>query len=102
MGGPEGLVRQREGGRLDARARIDHLLDADSFREIGLHAGSVGHGMSPATPADAFIAGHGYLEGRPLVVGAEDFTVMGGSIGVATKPSGIGWCSWRRRSRFRS
>ena len=85
MGGPESLVRQRERGRLDARARIDQLLDADSFREIGLHAGSVGHGMSPATPADAFVAGHGSIDGRPLVVGAEDFTVMGGSIGVATK-----------------
>ena len=85
MGGPERLARQREGGRLDARGRIDHLLDADSFREIGLHAGSVGHGMSPATPADALVAGHGSIDGRPLVVGAEDFTVMGGSIGVATK-----------------
>ncbi|MEO6470028.1 MAG: carboxyl transferase domain-containing protein, partial [Acidimicrobiia bacterium] len=85
MGGPESLVRQRESGRLDARGRIDLLLDADSFREIGLHAGSVGHGMSPATPADALVAGHGSIDGRPLVVGAEDFTVMGGSIGVATK-----------------
>ena len=85
MGGPERLARQREGHRLDARARIEYLLDNGSFREIGLHAGSVGHGMSPSTPADAFIAGHGHIDGRPVVVGAEDFTVMGGSIGVATK-----------------
>ena len=85
MGGPESLARQHEGGRLDARARIEHLLDTGSFREIGLHAGSVGRGMSPIAPADGFIAGHGRIDGRPLVVGAEDFTVMGGSIGVATR-----------------
>ncbi len=85
MGGPERLARQREGGRLDARARIEYLLDTDSFREIGLHAGSVGRGMSPIAPADALIAGHGRIDGRPVVVGAEDFTVMGGSIGAATQ-----------------
>ncbi len=85
MGGPERLARQHEGGRLDARARIEHLLDAGSFREIGLHAGSLGRGVSPIAPADGFIAGHGRVEGRPVVVGAEDFTVMGGSIGVATQ-----------------
>ena len=85
MGGPDRLARQREGGRLDARARIAHLLDTGSFREIGLHAGSVGAGMSPIAPADGFIAGHGRVDDRPVVVGAEDFTVMGGSIGAATQ-----------------
>jgi acetyl-CoA carboxylase carboxyltransferase component len=84
MGGAERLVRQREHRRLDARARVDHLLDDGTFREIGAHAGSVGRGMTPIAPADGLVAGHGTIEGRPVLVGAEDFTVMGGSIGIGT------------------
>ena len=85
MGGAESLTRQRERDRLDARARIEHLLDEGSFREIGAHAGSLGAGMSPVAPADAFVAGHGLVDGRPVMVGAEDFSVMGGSIGGGTR-----------------
>lgn len=84
MGGPERLARQHDGGRLDARGRVDHLLDEGSFREIGLHAGSVGRGMTPIAPADGLVAGHGTIGGRPVLVGSEDFSVMGGSIGIAT------------------
>src|SRR6478736_3472649 len=84
MGGPERLARQHEGGRLDARARVAGLLDPDSFREIGVQAGSVGRAMTPIAPADGLVAGHGTVGGRPVLVGAEDFTVMGGSIGLGT------------------
>src|SRR4051812_39449274 len=84
MGGPERLARQHEGGRLDARARVDAFLDPGSFREIGVQAGSVGRGMTPNAPADGLVAGHGTVAGRPVLVGAEDFTVMGGSIGIGT------------------
>src|SRR6478735_4508095 len=84
MGGPERLARQHEGGRLDARARVAGLLDPDSFREIGVQAGSVGRGMTPVAPADGLVAGHGEIDGRTVLVGAEDFTVMGGSIGIGT------------------
>ena len=74
MGGPDKLAR-RAGGRLDARGRIDRLLDAGSFAEIGTLAGPV--------PADALVAGVGAIDSRPVAVGAEDFTTMGGSIGPA-------------------
>jgi acetyl-CoA carboxylase carboxyltransferase component len=84
IGGPERLERHRDGGRLDARARVDALVDPDSFREIGLHVGSVGRGLSPTAPADGLVAGHATIAGRPVLVGAEDFTVMGGSIGIGT------------------
>ncbi|WP_137725504.1 acyl-CoA carboxylase subunit beta [Prescottella subtropica] len=77
MGGPEKLTRYRASGRLDARGRIDALLDADSFTELGPLTGD------PAVPADAFVAGTGTIDGRPVTVGAEDFTVAGGSIGTA-------------------
>ncbi len=75
MGGAERLARRRAAGRLDARSRVSALLDAGSFTEIGTLAGPV--------PADALVAGVGAIDGRPVAVGAEDFTTMGGSIGPA-------------------
>ncbi|MDH3704914.1 MAG: acetyl-CoA carboxylase carboxyltransferase subunit [Acidimicrobiia bacterium] len=76
MGGPERVGRHHDAGKLDARARIAHLLDAGSFHELGALVGTV--------PADGIVGGHGTIDGRPVVVGAEDFTVMGGSIGVGS------------------
>ncbi|MCF2527115.1 acyl-CoA carboxylase subunit beta [Yinghuangia soli] len=77
MGGPAKLARYAAGGRLPARARIDRLLDAGSFAELGTLGGGA------ESPADAFVAGSGRIAGRPVFVGAEDFTVQGGSIGAA-------------------
>ncbi|WP_254699088.1 acyl-CoA carboxylase subunit beta [Rhodococcus sp. SGAir0479] len=77
MGGTVKVDRYRASGRLDARARITTLLDAGSFVELGALTGD------PAVPADAFVAGAGTVDGRPVTVGAEDFTVAGGSIGTA-------------------
>ena len=39
MGGDERLRKHREAGKLDARARIDHLLDPESFQELGTLVG---------------------------------------------------------------
>lgn len=77
MGGPEKLARHRSAGRVDARKRIAELLDHESFVEIGTLAGD------PSAPADAFVAGSGLIDGRPVLVGSEDFSVHGGSIGTA-------------------
>ncbi|MYE98342.1 MAG: acetyl-CoA carboxylase carboxyltransferase subunit, partial [Acidimicrobiaceae bacterium] len=68
MGGTDKVAQRRAEGRLDARGRIDGLLDAGSFTEIGTLAGPV--------PADALVAGVGAIDGRPVAVGAEDFTTM--------------------------
>jgi len=84
MGGADRLERQRAGGRLDARARVEQLLDPGTFVELGTLTGSVQRGVSPTAPADALVAGHGRIDGRPVLVGSEDFTVMGGSIGHGT------------------
>ena len=73
MGGDERLVRHRAAGKLDARTRVEHLVDHGTFREIGTLVGDV--------PADALVAGTGLLEGRPVMVGAEDFTTVAGTIG---------------------
>src|SRR5689334_14399108 len=80
MGGQARLLRQRERGKLDARARMDLLLDPGSFREIGLLATHLGKLDSP-TPADGVICGTGFVDGRPVCAAAYDFTVHGGSIG---------------------
>jgi methylmalonyl-CoA decarboxylase subunit alpha len=81
MGGEERLARRAQSGptgRLDARRRIESLCDPGSFVEMGTLAGS-----GEDAPADAFIAGHATVAGRPVLVGAEDATVLGGSIGRA-------------------
>ncbi len=77
MGGEEKLRRHRAAGRVDARARIARLLDPGTFAEIGVLTGG------EAMPADAFVAGSGLIDRRPVFVGAEDFSVAGGSIGTA-------------------
>jgi acetyl-CoA carboxylase carboxyltransferase component len=79
MGGAERLERQAAAGKLDARRRIDRLFDRGTFVELGGLAG----GEDPTTPADGLVAGTGLIDGRPVAAGAEDFTVKGGSIGVA-------------------
>ncbi len=66
-------------GALSARARIAELLDAGSFSEIG---GLAHHpGMATRAPADGVVTGRGRIDGRPVLVLAQDFSVMGGSAG---------------------
>jgi acetyl-CoA carboxylase carboxyltransferase component len=74
MGGSERVAKHHGKGKLDARARIDRLLDADSFRELGTLVGG-------EIAADGIIVGSGLLNGTPVMVGAEDFTTLAGSIG---------------------
>ncbi len=78
MGGEARLVRQKARGRLNARERIATLFDPGSFSEIGQLVGTTD---DPPVPADAVVAGSGRIGGRPALAGAEDVTVLGGSIG---------------------
>jgi acetyl-CoA carboxylase carboxyltransferase component len=78
MGGEARLVRQGERGRLNARERIAALFDPGSFSEIGQLVGTT---EDPPIPGDALVAGSGRIGGRPALAGAEDVTVLGGSIG---------------------
>jgi acetyl-CoA carboxylase carboxyltransferase component len=77
MGGDERLSKQRAAGKLDARARIEHLLDTGSFQELGTLVGG------EDAPADAVVTGSGRIDGRPVMVAAEDFTVKAGTISAA-------------------
>jgi acetyl-CoA carboxylase carboxyltransferase component len=81
MGGPEKVARQHDAGRLTVRERIDALLDAGSFREVGALAGRAtyeGTELTEFLPAN-FVMGRGRIDGRSVVVGGDDFTVRGGA-----------------------
>lgn len=74
MGGEERLAKHRAAGKLDARARVAHLVDDGSFLELGTLVGG------EEAPADAVVMGSGRIDGRPVMVAAEDFTVKAGTI----------------------
>src|SRR5438270_1782620 len=81
MGGEEKVARQHAAGRLTVRERIDALLDPGSFHEIGALAGKAeyeGTELASFRPAN-FVMGRGRIDGRPVVVGGDDFTVRGGA-----------------------
>ena len=99
MGGEEKLARRRAAGRLDARARIETLLDEGSFLELGTLVGGVGDSGAAPIPADALVAGMGRVEGRPVLVGAEDFTVLGGSIGPGASDKRTRLAQWAAQER---
>ncbi len=82
MGGPQALARHRESGRLNARERVDALLDAGSFREVGRIAGkgsydAQGHFQSLA-PVNSII-GTGRIDGRKVTIASDDYTLRAGS-----------------------
>jgi acetyl-CoA carboxylase carboxyltransferase component len=82
MGGADKVKRQHDGGKLTIRERIARLLDPGSFHEIGAIAGKAQYGadgiLESFMPAN-FVVGRGLVEGRPVVVGGDDFTVRGGA-----------------------
>ncbi|MCD0503129.1 acyl-CoA carboxylase subunit beta [Bordetella petrii] len=82
MGGDEKVRRHRDGGKLPVRERIDRLVDPDTFREVGALAGSGKYDaqgrLQDLTPSNLLI-GRARVEGRPVVVAADDFTVRGGA-----------------------
>jgi methylmalonyl-CoA carboxyltransferase large subunit len=83
-GGPNRLAKQKEQGKLTARERIDALVDPGSFEEIGLFAQhrQMLFGMAGLeAPADGVVTGAASVNGRPIHLASQDFTVLGGSAG---------------------
>ncbi len=88
MGGPEAVARQHERGRLTIRERLDALVDADSLEEQGPIAGEAERdeeGRVTAFHPANYLLALATIDGRPIVVGGEDFTQRGGS----PSPSGL-------------
>ena len=81
MGGEARLKRLAEQNKLDARTRVDLLLDPGSFVELGLLGRSTHPDLRDRTPADGLVAGHGTIDGRLVYVAAEDASVVGGTRG---------------------
>ena len=88
LGGPERVKRQHDGGRYTIRERIARLVDADSFHEIGKIAGKASYDarndLKELMPSN-FVFGRARIDGRPVVIGGDDFTVRGGSADATIK-----------------
>ncbi len=82
MGGEAKLEKQQAMGRMNARARLAAVADEGSFREIGALAGFAAYAddgeMVSFQPAN-FLFGRATVDGRPVVLTADDFTVRGGA-----------------------
>jgi acetyl-CoA carboxylase carboxyltransferase component len=91
MGGEDKVRRQHDGGRLTVRERIARLVDAGSFHEVGALAGAGAYDeqgrVRQVSPANC-VFGRAAIDGRPVVVVGDDFTVRGGSAdaSIAAKP----------------
>jgi acetyl-CoA carboxylase carboxyltransferase component len=84
MGGPEKIRRQHDQHKLTARERMALLFDGRDFTEYGQLAMSPNERLKQEgkkTPADGVIIGYGRINGRTAFAIAEDFTVLGGSVG---------------------
>lgn len=82
MGGPEKVARQHEFNKLTIRERIDAVADGESFHEIGALAGVGSYdddgNLTGFTPSN-FVFGTADIDGRPVILSGDDFTVRGGS-----------------------
>ncbi len=82
-GGVERVARQHEAGKLTARERLELLLDPGSFEETDalVKHRCTDFGMEKSRiPGDGVVTGFGRIDGRPVAVFAQDFTVFGGSL----------------------
>jgi propionyl-CoA carboxylase beta chain len=83
-GSAAAIEKQHARGKLTARERIGLLLDAGSFTEFDELARHRAHGFGIENNrpyGDGVITGTGTVDGRPVAVYSEDFTVFGGSLG---------------------
>ena len=83
-GSERAVERQRAKGKMTARERIGYLLDPGSFVEFDELARHRNHdfGMEKTRPyGDGVVTGYGTVDGRPVCVFSQDFTIFGGSLG---------------------
>src|SRR5438067_4986132 len=82
LGGADKVKRQHDAGKLTIRERIDGLVDKASFHEIGAIAGKAEYdaagNLKELVPSNC-VMGRAQIDGRPVVVVGDDFTVRGGS-----------------------
>ena len=85
-GGEERIEKQRAAGKRTARERLSLLFDEDTFQESFLFSRHrcTDFGMQDKEmPAEGVVTGFGSVSGRPVYAVSQDFTVAGGSVGLA-------------------
>jgi propionyl-CoA carboxylase beta chain len=85
-GGAARIAQQHKKGKLTARERLDLLLDEGSFVELDrfvTHRATDFGLADQVYPGDGVVTGHGRIDGRPVYVFSQDFTVFGGSLSEA-------------------
>jgi propionyl-CoA carboxylase beta chain len=85
-GGQARVDKQHEAGKLTARERVSALLDDGSFVELDkfvTHRCADFGMQDQKILGDGVVTGHGTIDGRPVCVFAQDFTVFGGSLSGA-------------------
>lgn len=97
-GGQARVDAQHARGKLTARERIELLIDPGTFEEWGAfvenRASDFGM-VDNRLPGDGVVTGHGLIDGRPVFVFSQDFTVLGERSGKPMPPRSVG--SWIRR-----
>jgi propionyl-CoA carboxylase beta chain len=85
-GGEKRIAAQHAKGKLTARERLEILLDEGSFEEWDMFVEHrcTDFGMEKeSVPGDGVVTGFGMINGRPVFVFSQDFTVFGGSLSEA-------------------
>ena len=85
-GGAQRVEAQKARGKFTARERIHYLLDEGTFQELDLlvTTRATDFGLKDKDiPGDGVITGFGQVNGKEVCVYAQDFTVLGGSLGLA-------------------
>ena len=80
LGGTEAVAKHHDRGRLTIRERVEGLVDEKSFQEVGTLTGQGkydGAALTGVTPAP-YVMGLAQIDGRPVAIGGEDFTIRGG------------------------
>lgn len=85
-GGAKRVAKQHDAGKMTARERLEKLLDENSFVEVDafVETRAIDFDMQKKkVPGDGVVTGYGTIDGRPVFVSSQDFTVIGGSLGEA-------------------
>ena len=85
-GGADRVAKQHASGKMTARERLEKLFDDNSFVEVDafVETRAIDFDMQKKkVPGDGVVTGYGTIDGRPVFVSSQDFTVIGGSLGEA-------------------
>jgi methylmalonyl-CoA decarboxylase subunit alpha len=83
-GGEKRIQKQHESGKLTARERLNLLFDENSFVEVDAFVKHrcTNFGMEKQeAQGEGVVTGYGKVDGRLVYAFAQDFTVLGGSLG---------------------